>query len=131
MKISQYFIISIVMSVGLLSCVQETHEKTIHFKVDMSNLPNPNSVGVRGQFPGASWEDTYPLTDDNDDGIYEGSITYSTGQGWVNFKFVNANDVFELNCQNNRSITFNYKPETIIYEAVYDDPEGQQTTLKP
>ncbi len=130
MKTVQSIIVLILIATCLMSCVQDTHEKTIHFKVDMSNVPNANNVGVKGQFPGESWEDIYKLTDSDNDGIYEGSITYSTGQGWVSFKFVNELEVFELNCQNNRSISFKYEPETIVYEALFDDQEGKQTTIK-
>lgn len=58
-----------------LSCVQETHTKTITFKVDMNAIENPKDVGIKGDFTSNPWNETAPLTDDNNDGIYE--ATYS------------------------------------------------------
>ena len=110
------------------SCVQETHTKTVTFKVDMSAVENPQNVGIRGNFTDNSWSDTIPLTDDNNDGIYEGTLSQKTAVNGIQFKFVN-NDAFELDGKDNRSIVFEYKPETIVYEAIFNNPEGQQNTL--
>lgn len=110
------------------SCVQETHTKTVTFKVDMSTVENPQNVGIRGNFTDNSWSDTVPLTDDNNDGIYEGTFSQKTAVNGIQFKFVN-NDEFELDGQDNRRIVFEYKPETIVYEAIFNNPEGKQKTL--
>ncbi len=110
------------------SCVQKTHIKNVTFKVDMSAVENPQNVGIRGNFTDNPWSDTAPLTDDNNDGIYEGTFSQKTAVNSVQFKFVN-NGEFELDGQDNRSIQFEYKPETIVYEAVFNNPEGQQKSI--
>ncbi|WP_299525828.1 hypothetical protein [Winogradskyella sp.] len=110
------------------SCVQETHTKTVTFKVDMNGVENTENIGIRGNFTSSPWNETAPLTDDDGDGIYEGTFSQKTAVNGIEFKFVN-NGEFELEGQNNRSIQFEYKPETIIYEAVFNNPEGQQQNI--
>lgn len=109
------------------SCVQETHPKTIHFKLDMRNETQIENVGVRGKTAPLSWDKTFLLTDDDHDSIYEGDIQLNSANFDIEFKFVNQDEEFELKHQPNRSIRFEYKPETIIYEAIFNDPEGVQT----
>lgn len=111
----------------LVGCVQETHTKTVVFKVDMNDVENVGNVGIRGQFTNPPWELTVPMTDENNDGIYETTVSDKTAQNSVEFKFVNQNDQFELKDKNNRTIPLEYKPETITYEAVFDNQEGRQT----
>lgn len=105
----------------LSNCVQETHLKTIHFRVDMNGIENPSNVGIRGEFGSNYWNETYYFSDENDDGIYEGIVTVKTGQSGFLFKFVNHNDQFELSGQNNRRINFEYKPETITYVSAFNN----------
>jgi hypothetical protein len=111
------------------SCVQETHQKTVKFRVDMTSVPDKSKVGVRGIFNANSWNETAPLTDKNGDGIYEGTFSQKTAINAIEFKFVN-NDDYELKGQNNRIINFEYKPETIVYEAIYNNPNGEQIVIK-
>ncbi|WP_299361696.1 hypothetical protein [Winogradskyella sp.] len=121
-------ILFITLVLTITSCVQETHTKTVTFRVDMSGVENPKNVGVRGNFTSNSWSETEPLTDDNNDGIYEGTFSQKTAVNGIQFKFVN-NGEFELDGQDNRTVTFEYKPETIVYKAVFNNPEGQQQTI--
>lgn len=114
----------------LTSCVQETHLKTVTFKVNMNGLETVDKIGVRGPFTDKPWQETIYFTDDDNDGIYQGTITQKTAQNSVEFKFVNQDDQFELKDQGNRRITFEYKPENILYEADFDNPDGKQSTLK-
>ena len=123
-------IIKIIIVASILtleSCVQDTHLKTVTFKVDMNRVENPFKVGLRGEFTNNPWNETIFLTDDNKDGIYEGTFSQKTAQNKVEFKFVNQNDQFELKEGNNRMITFKYKPETVIYEAIFNNKNGKQT----
>jgi hypothetical protein len=57
-------------------------KKTVTFKVDMSgelkNVEEPGSIGIRGSVPPLSWNKTYPMTDKNNDGIYEATITFQS-----------------------------------------------------
>ncbi|MCA0153913.1 hypothetical protein [Winogradskyella vincentii] len=120
-------IIIIAFGLILTSCVQEVHLKTITFKVDMSSIEAPEYVGVRGNFTDNSWNETILLKDQNNDGIYEGTLSKETAVNQIQFKFVNNNDEYELKDSNNRKISFEYKPETILYQAVFNDPKEKIT----
>ena len=120
-------IIGILAIFTFTSCVQETHLKTITFKVDMRSIENPTNVGIRGNFTDNPWNDTAPLTDENNDGIYEGTFSQKTAINQIQFKFVNQLTDYELPDSDNRIITFEYKPETIIYEATFNSFESKIT----
>ncbi len=104
----------------IISCVQDTQPKTITVKVDMNGIANPFKVGIRGSGP-LSWNETTILNDRDGDGIYEETFQINTAGSNVEFKFVNNDSEFELKDQNNRSLTFEYKPETITYQAVFNN----------
>ena len=108
------------------ACVQEEHTKKVTFQVDMRNYDSIQNVSVRGQFTNPPWEVNVPMQDEDNDGVYEVTLEEQTGQSSVAFKFVRNENEFELACQPNRSIQFQYKPESILYSAVFDDPEGKQ-----
>lgn len=114
----------------LTGCVQETHTKTIKFKLDMRQVKSSADVGVRGTTKPLSWGKTFYLTDTDNDSIYEGIIELNSANFGIEFKFVNQNDQFELQDQNNRTIKFEYKPETMLYEAVFNNPYGKTSLLK-
>ena len=124
MKTAQYTFL-LIMFFTLSNCVQKTHLKTIHFRVDMKGIENPSDVGIRGEFGSDPWNETIYLNDDNSDGVFEGTVTKQTGQNSVWFKFVNHHSQFELSGQDNRGIRFEYKPETIIYEATFNDSNAK------
>lgn len=119
----------LIMLFALLSvaCVQERHEKTITFKIDMRTIENVGNVGLRGDFTDDRWNETIPLTDDNSDGVFETTITQATAINKIQFKFVNQNEDFELKDADNRILEFEYKPEIISYEAVFNSPQSKIT----
>lgn len=122
---------SLALTLGLLnSCVQKEHLKTVTFRVDMSNVEKAENVGIRGQFTNPPWAVTIPMLDDDGDGTYELTISKMTAQSSVDFKFVNQNDQFELECGPNRSLSFEYRPEAIVYDAVFNLEEANQKTSK-
>ncbi len=124
--------ITVLTSLTLLfACVQEEHLKTITFKVDMSRVENIGNVGIRGQFTSPPWQVTLPMTDRNGDGIYELTLSETTAQSSVAFKFVNQDNVFELDCKPNRTVQFEYRPETLEFQAVFDVEGGNQKSIKP
>ncbi|PIA81978.1 hypothetical protein BFR04_11775 [Gaetbulibacter sp. 4G1] len=129
MKFIKIILTTIVLLL-FLNCVQETHSKTITLKLDMRQVENINNVGARGGNAPLSWNKTFQLTDTNKDSIYEGKIELKSASFDIEFKFVNNTDEFELQDQNNRSIRFEYKPETIIYEAVFNNPDKHITKTK-
>jgi len=111
----------------LTSCVQEVHLKTVTFMVDMNAIEQPIDVGVRGNFTNISWNETILLTDENNDSIYEVTVSSETAVNQIEFKFVNGENEYELKNFNNRVIQFEYKPEIITYEAVFNNPEEKIT----
>ena len=121
------YILLITISLIASSCVQETHLKTIKFQLDMRHVDSIINPGVRGQFTSPSWQETILLEDKNQDGIYEGEVSFQAAQYGVQFKFVN-NDDYELEGGDNRFIKFEYKPETFSYKAVFDDTNHNLTT---
>ncbi|MET1259506.1 hypothetical protein ABV409_09190 [Flagellimonas sp. DF-77] len=124
----QQIFLGLMLLTFLQACVQQEHAKTVTFKVDMNGITNVANVGLRGQFTSPSWQVTIPMTDTDGDGIYEVTLEEKTAQNSVSFKFVNQSDQVELACQENRRITFDYRPETIEYSAVFDSAEsGIQT----
>ena len=121
------YVIALMVIVSLSSCVQEEHQKTIQFQVDMNGVENVNQVGIRGDFTDRRWQQTIPLSDENKDGIYEVSLTDTTAVYGIEFKFVlNGND-YELKDQKNREIVFEYRPEKIVYSAKFNNQEAKVT----
>lgn len=125
MKATEQSIIALVF-LFTIGCVQKTHQKIIHFKLDMTAFQNPVDVGVRGEFGIKGWEETIYFTDENNDGIFEGTVKFQTAKNALAFKFVEHGDQFELEGQDNRSISFIYKPETILYEAVFNNHQTKK-----
>jgi len=120
MKTTKHLITLLILIV-LSSCVQDTPKKEITVKLDMTNVENASQVGIRGTFP-LSWDETTYLQDTDGDGIYEGEFTIYTASNAINFKFVNNDDTFELKDKDNRTLAFEFQPETITIEAVFNDP---------
>ncbi|MGV6830037.1 MAG: hypothetical protein ACWA5P_00555 [bacterium] len=122
-------VISLAIIVICSSCVQETHLKKITFKVDMTEVDSIINPGVKGQFSSPSWEVMTPLTDNDNDGIYEATVELQAAHYGINFKFVN-NDEYELEIQNNRLIKFEYEPQNITYSCIFNNAEGEQQDEK-
>ncbi|MEL6304392.1 MAG: hypothetical protein AAFQ20_06330 [Bacteroidota bacterium] len=111
------------------SCVQETHLKKVTFKVDATELEGDKNIGIRGNFTPNAWDDVLPLSDDNQDGIFEIELSQKTAASTVAFKFVNG-ETIELQGKENRTISFEYREETIVYETQFDNPEANIRHLK-
>ncbi len=122
LKISVLYIL-----LALVSCVQKEHEKTVTFMVDMNSVKNADGVAIAGEFTSPPWSEKIPLTDEDNDGIYQFILTDQTAVSEMEFKFVKANGTYELKDQNNRVLRFEYRPETIVYEATFDEAKGKQT----
>ena len=122
MKIAKRITIICLLLISLVSCVQEEHLKTVTFTVDMRGVASVSEVGMKGEFTNPSWKVIVPLTDQNNDGIYETTLSQTTAVSNVEFKFVH-NGVYELQGQKNRTLRFEYKPETRTYTAVWNTPK--------
>jgi major membrane immunogen (membrane-anchored lipoprotein) len=112
---------AIILALFLASCVQEEHEKTLTFSVDMNGIENAGNVGIRGNFTDQQWRETVPLTDEDGDGIYTTTVSQKTAVYGIEFKFVNQGFDYELKDKENREIVFEYKPETIEYIAKFNN----------
>jgi len=126
MKALKHFISILTLGLLLTSCVQKQHMKTVTFKVDMNAIEKVGQVGLRGEFINSSWKQTIVLTDLDKDGIYEVTLSQETAQNTAEFKFTH-NGTYELKGENNRKLNLEYKPEKLVYEAVFNNPKGNQT----
>lgn len=112
------------------SCVQKEHEKTVTFYVDTNGIENVESIAMRGDFLPNQWRENVPLTDENNDGIYEISFTRETAAYGIEFKFVKNGTEFELKDQDNREIVFEYQPEIIEYRTMFNDTKNATLNRK-
>lgn len=69
----------------LLSC--KTQSFTLTFQLDMTSQTDFQTVGIRGNIAPLSWDEDYPLTDPEGDGIYEATIDFKTSKKSVQYKF--------------------------------------------
>ena len=86
----------------------------------MKDAQNFEAVGVRGDIKPLSWQETTPLSDDNNDSIYTTTLEFDTASNQLNFKFVINGQVFELDGSDNRVLPFEYKVEELIYSTSFD-----------
>lgn len=91
----------------------------------MNPAENTGQIGLRGSFTSPPWEVTLPMIDEDMDGTYETTLSQKTAQNEIQFKFI-QNGQYELEGHDNRVIVFEYKPEDILYTAIFDDPDGEQ-----
>jgi hypothetical protein len=70
---------------------QSLRTVTVHFRLDLSNeiknVKSVASIGIRGNTAPLSWDKTYPLKDDDRDGIYEASINFETAGPILRVKY--------------------------------------------
>ena len=117
-------VLAVIVMVTFANCVQEEYEKTITFKVDTNGIEDIESLGIRGDFLPNQWRESVPLTDDDNDGIYEISFSEKTASYGINFKFVKNGFDYELKEQDNREIVFEYKPENITYITTFNNAKA-------
>ena len=76
-------ILSILVLVHFLTANAEI--QNIKFVVDMtkSNFKNITTIGLRGSLAPLSWDKYIPLKDENNDGIFEGTVTFDGKNGTI------------------------------------------------
>lgn len=106
--------------IGLLftSCVQKTYTKTVVFKLRVENKTDSLQIGIRGDDSPLNWDTDQTMNYIEQDSIYQTVVTFKTGYKFTNVKFV-ANDVFELQNEDNRKVYFSDK-DTTIYKALFN-----------
>ena len=120
MKANTRLLTLLALSFVLQSCVQDTHLKKLTIRVDMNQEEQVQTVALRGNLKPLSWQQNTAMTDSDGDGVYEVQIQLTTASDYLQFKFVKNEDEFELDGQDNRSLKFEYKPETLIYEGIFN-----------
>lgn len=106
------------MSVALTSCVQKSYERTVVFTLDVSNVKNIKTVGLRGEGKPLSWANDLGMKLIKNDSLYTISVTAVTGYKFVDVKFV-VNGEFELQNKPNRRVFFNENGIT-NYDAIFN-----------
>lgn len=76
---------------------------SIDIRHELGRIKNLATVGIRGNVPPLSWDQTYPMTDPDHDGIYEATITL-TGRSPLEYKYHYDNAVWESG--NNHRLDF-------------------------
>jgi hypothetical protein len=116
--------LAILLCCLLLSCVQKTKNRTIHFSVDMRAVADVQTVAIQGDSNPLSWRQNVYLTDEDGDRIYTASILFETPYKYIDVKFVLNEDELELDGKPNRRVIFGDGEET-NYSAVFDRVEGE------
>ncbi|MEO8771643.1 MAG: nuclear transport factor 2 family protein [Ferruginibacter sp.] len=86
-----------------------TQNVSIHFKLDLSgemkNVKSPASIGIRGNTAPLSWDKTYPLTDEDKNGIYEATIQFEKAAPSLHIRFKYFHDTASWEKGNDRIIS--------------------------
>lgn len=104
------------------ACAQEN--TVFRFKVDANELKDPKNFGLRGSLPPLSWDQTFPLADADQDGVYEGSVSFSNpATGMLEYKFVYGDQkiTYELP-EGNRILILNGSRELPLFKWNVNTP---------
>ncbi|CAN1572796.1 hypothetical protein MCERE19_03382 [Spirosomataceae bacterium] len=101
-----------------ISCVQKSHNQTVTVVLDVSDIPEVKSVGVRGNDKPLSWKQDFEMKPLVNDSLYTATFSGKTGLLFTEVKFV-VNGEFELEDQDNRRVVFNNSRKT-IYNAKFN-----------
>lgn len=106
-----------------ISCVQQMRPIEILFTVDMNSIEEIESVGVIGEYSPLNWDQPIYLNDDNQDDIYEGTITIQAAYNYAEFKFILNDSIIELEGYgNNRQVDFTDRT-SVSYSGIFDQKE--------
>ena len=105
----------------MTGCVQKSKNKVVVLKLNVENLKNIQTVGIRGNEKPLSWNDDMQLKPIIKDTLYTATFSILTGYKFTEAKFT-VNGQFELNEKDNRRIIFSDN-DTTVYEAKFDEPK--------
>jgi len=89
----------------------------------MNGIDQPQKVGIRGSEAPLSWNKTYSLQDEDGDGIYEATISFSESQkSQLEYKFIYGDDQWELEGLNNRVLKLEKSNHDSI-SATFNQPD--------
>ena len=95
------FFISIVIFQLFTSTLYCQSSPTVNFRLkpgqELRNIQSLKTIGIRGNTPPLSWEKTFPLTDNDGDGVYEAGITFNnlSAGALIEYKFIHDNKSWE------------------------------------
>jgi hypothetical protein len=116
-------IILILVMILTASCVQKSYKQTVTLFLDVSDVKNVKTVGVKGSDAPLSWENDTEMQVVKKDSLYKITLTGETGRLCSELKFtVNGN--FELENKENRKVYFD-KSKTTVYNAKFDIENGK------
>ncbi len=115
-KLVNYIVLLFIMC--QYSCVQKSYERTVKLTLDVSEIKNIKTVGVRGEETPLNWETDLEMKPIVPDSLYALEVTGVTGYKFIEVKFV-VNGEFELQDQPNRRIYFNENGIT-NYKAIFN-----------
>ena len=99
------------------SCVQKTYTRKVNLTVDVSQIKNIKTVGIRGEKP-LDWDYDTPMIMVKKDSLYKATVIFETGYKFVDVKFT-VNGDYELKDKPNRKVTFSNTGET-NYNAIFE-----------
>ncbi|MBT8219175.1 MAG: hypothetical protein KJP00_05100 [Bacteroidia bacterium] len=111
---------TLLLSAVLLSCDTAAQERKVRIEVDMNAVENVSSVAVKGNISPIDGDKGFALKDPDNDGIYEGAITFNTSARYVKFKFLN-NGTAELDGSDDRVLWF--KDESVTKRYIFNEYE--------
>ncbi|GAB5527396.1 MAG: S41 family peptidase [Roseivirga sp.] len=110
---------------------------TVKFQVKYDGVKQVKNPGIRGNLAPLSWEKSYPLTDDDGDGIYEATIRFDQETGAkLQYKFVHGKGKVNWELSNgNRSLNLFgemliVKPKTWNVAGIIDTNKLRPLTRK-
>ena len=114
------FKLSVIALIALLStsCVQKSYEREVTLLLNVANIKDIKTVGLRGKGKPLSWREDLAMNPIKKDSLYSITFKCVTGYKFGEIKFV-VNGELELKEKPNRRIYYNEKGTT-IYGATYD-----------
>ena len=104
-----YEIIVAVCLFGYPPFIQAQSSCKVIFKVDMSavkdQIRDKQTVGIRGSLAPLSWEQTFSLSDEDEDGIFTGILSFPSTDTPLEYKYVYGNTTWELSHEGNRRLS--------------------------
>lgn len=110
----------LLLCILLCLCTQScyTQEYSVTFKVDMTKHFENEKISIRGNIAPLTWDKDFPLTDDNQDGVYEATVLFKTSKNRLRYKFAKGTEL-ELIGSDNRSLYLKAASQTV--ENTYDE----------
>lgn len=95
------------------ACVQKAYEQEVEFILDVTGIPDIESVGIRGNSSPLNWKSDLKMEVSIPDSLYTVKTVFYTGYTFTQIKFV-INDRYELEEKPNRDVFFDKSRKTIF-----------------